>query len=90
MDETIIISKCCRREAIEDFKDNPIDKDNPIPIYICPKCKQECEVETVCAYCLGTGEINTMEEVYPGEPYMASIGTQTCYCQRRSNDDDEE
>lgn len=36
--------------------------------------------EETCEMCGGTGEITTMEYVYPGEPHMAPIGTQTCLC----------
>lgn len=32
----------------------------------------------VCETCDGTGEVTTMEYVYPGEPHMAPIGTAPC------------
>lgn len=35
----------------------------------------------VCAECLGTGEVTTMEAVYPNEPHQAPIGTKPCICQ---------
>lgn len=31
-----------------------------------------------CQTCGGTGEVDTMEQVYPGEPHMAPIGTGKC------------
>lgn len=34
----------------------------------------------VCAYCLGTGEVEKMVPVYPGEPHMAGIDTEPCVC----------
>lgn len=37
--------------------------------------------EEVCEFCGGTGEINTMEQVYPNEPHYAPIGTEKCICQ---------
>lgn len=76
--ETISISKCCRVEANEDYKQDPRDKYEDIDIWVCSKCHKECEVEQVCALCLGTGEIVTSEQVYPGEPHMADIGTAVC------------
>ena len=45
------------------------------------------EVE-VCEFCGGTGEIVVDEQVYPGEPHMASIGTRTCICQVNQHDDE--
>lgn len=32
----------------------------------------------LCQRCGGTGEVSKMEQVYPGEPHMADIGTETC------------
>lgn len=40
-----------------------------------------------CEYCGGTGEITTWEQVWPGEPHTAPIGTQTCICQLKDEDD---
>lgn len=34
--------------------------------------------EEVCQTCGGTGEVSTMERVYPGEPHMADVGTDRC------------
>jgi len=36
-----------------------------------------------CPDCHGTGELRTMESVYPGEPHMADVGTRKCHCRRR-------
>jgi hypothetical protein len=40
--------------------------------------------ESTCEECGGTGEVRTMEPVYPdaGSP-MADIGTRTCICRKR-------
>lgn len=43
--------------------------------------------EEVCPICSGTGEVTTMERVYPGEPHMAPIGTEKCECQLKDNDE---
>lgn len=45
-------------------------------------CNCECGEwhEDVCEMCDGTGEVSCMEAVYPGEPHMADVGTQTCEC----------
>lgn len=42
----------------------------------------QCEAcgAKVCEFCGGSGEVETMEYVYPGEPHMAPIGTQKCVC----------
>lgn len=41
----------------------------------------EDTTEDVCLDCGGTGEVTTMERVYPNEPHMAPIGTMKCHCQ---------
>lgn len=87
--ETTFISKCCREEATEDYKPHPKDKYEDIDIWVCSKCKKECEVE-VCADCLGTGEVTTMEAVYAGEPHIAPIGTRTCHCQAKEEEYDDQ
>lgn len=38
------------------------------------------EFEIVCEHCLGEGEVTTMEQVWPGEPHTAPIGTRKCVC----------
>ena len=84
----VYLSKCCGKVAIEDFRENFLDHDDPIEIYTCSKCRQECQVEDepVCDNCLGTGEVSTEERVYPDEPHMADIGTIKCYCQLDEDD----
>lgn len=37
--------------------------------------------EPVCEHCGGTGEVTVDEQVYPGEPHTAPIGTRKCICQ---------
>jgi len=52
----------------------------------CLNCGEEDDFfyEKVCETCGGTGEITTMERVYPNEPHMAPVGTAPCPdCQRR-------
>lgn len=59
--------------------------------YICPKCQRFCAAIQVCAECMGTGEVASMERVYPGEHHMASIGTRICDCKKlTTNIDDNE
>lgn len=43
----------------------------------------------VCAECLGTGEVTTMERVYPddGSP-VASIGVRACICKNKNHDNE--
>ena len=31
-----------------------------------------------CEDCNGIGEVHTMEQVWPGEPHMAPVGSETC------------
>lgn len=44
--------------------------------------REECET------CGGTGEVGTMEQVYPGEPHMANVGTENCPDCNSSEPDD--
>lgn len=46
----------------------------------------ECP-EEVCEHCGGTGEVSVMEQLYPHEPHMADVGSQTCICKLRDPDD---
>lgn len=84
--ETIFLSKCCKEKAIADWIETPAGGE-PKTVYTCTKCEKECEVDEVCAECLGTGEVTTMEYVYPGEPHMAPIGTKPCLCQIKEPDE---
>lgn len=53
--------------------------------------EDEDEESEVCETCGGTGEVDRMEAVYPGEPHMASIDTQPCPdCSIRNDEDDYE
>jgi len=38
-------SDCCKENVVESFKNNPQDHNDPIEIYTCSKCKQECDGE---------------------------------------------
>lgn len=48
------------------------------------------ESEEICEWCGGTGEVTTMEQVYPGEPHMADIGTRKCICQIEKEEYDDQ
>lgn len=51
--------------------------------------EEEKEEDYVCQTCGGTGEVTTMESVYPGEPHMAPIGSAPCPdCRGGDNDID--
>lgn len=81
------VSKCCNAIAYEDYKTNKKGED--IDIWVCDKCKKECEVELECETCLGTGTVDQMGYVYPGEPHMAPIDTGRCPdCSCDDYDDD--
>jgi len=57
----------------------------------CLNCGQDDNTwfDKVCETCGGEGEITTMEQVYPGEPHMAPVGSRPCPdCQRKDEDDD--
>lgn len=69
--ERIEISLCCEADTYEDEEDREV----------CCKCKKVCSTKMVCAYCMGTGEVTVDEQVYPGEPHTAPIGTEKCVCQ---------
>ena len=47
------------------------------------------EIGAICESCQGTGEVQKMEPVYPGEPHMAAIGTEKCICQLSSDEYEE-
>ncbi len=80
MNETTLISKCCQSEVEEHLIGDET-------AYQCNACENRCEVEEVCADCLGTGEVTVMERVYAGEPHMAPIGTRTCHCRKHHDDE---
>jgi len=54
-----------------------------------PRGLMEYIGKEICEDCWGTGEVTTMEKVYPGEEHMAPIGSQPCHCQRRDDESDE-
>lgn len=87
---TIEVSQCCRADLVEDFKENPRDHHDPIEIYTCSKCKKECEVEEVCEFCYGEGEVTVDEQVWAGEPHTAPIGTRKCICRMDDEPDRDE
>ncbi len=75
----IEVSVCCKAGVVEDSKTDPRDHHNSIPICTCSKCKQECQVENVCEYCRGDGEVSVDET--DGEGHMMSgVGTEKCEC----------
>lgn len=83
-DTKILISKCHVAEVTE--KESVTDDIHYV--YVCTKCKQECEVESVCAVCLGTGVVDTY---YRGDDtgynYVVD-GTKPCICQAKEHDGD--
>lgn len=87
--ETIEVSKCCLAEPIEDHRTDWRDHHNQIDIYTCSKCKNECEVEEVCAFCLGDGEVSTDETDSDGN-VMQGVGTQKCVCRIDEEEYDED
>lgn len=81
------VSHCCKARLIDDFKENFWDHDDPIEIYTCETCKQECDVEEVCDDCLGTGEIVTDEDDGEGH-VMRGVGNRKCHCQTKEKEFD--
>jgi hypothetical protein len=77
--ETTEVSNCCHAELVEDYKTSWNDHHDLIEIYTCADCKKECEVEEVCADCLGEGEYSTDESDGEGH-IMRGVGTQKCHC----------
>ncbi len=61
------------------------------PVYLgglCSDCGEHCSdvsLECPLGLCDGSGEITTMEPVYPNEPHLAPIGSQVCPCQRKED-----
>jgi len=44
-------------------------------------------IEIVCDECYGTGEVETMEQVWADEPHMAPTGVEKCMsCQARKQE----
>lgn len=81
---------------------NTVVHSNPDPEYItCQSCgdkltmpeldvKHIYPLEDWCDECGGQGEVSTQEQVYPGEPHTADIGTRKCHCRISEPDYDEE
>jgi hypothetical protein len=65
--ETITRSVCCRADVHDDEQGN-----------WCAKCHQMCAIETVCAYCLGTGERTV--EIRNSDGILEPTGTEKCIC----------
>lgn len=43
------------------------------------RLKWDINMDKVCRYCLGTGEVSTMEAVDPSEPWnVAPVGSEPC------------
>jgi len=77
---------CCKKDVIEDSKLDEKDHHNLINIYVCSKCKLECFVEEVCAYCRGSGEVSTDERDSDGH-WQSGVGSEKCICQSHEPDD---
>lgn len=81
------VSACCGARAIPDWAIVDDDSLEHLKlVYTCLKCEKDCEIDPVCEFCGGEGEVTTMEYVYPGEPHMAPIGTRTCICKLKINE----
>lgn len=63
--KTTFISQCCGQE----LKNG-----------LCGYCFKACRVESVCADCLGSGEVTSLDYVYAGEPHMADVKIEVCAC----------
>lgn len=82
----IDVTSCCKKATFsEDYRTNMRDHHDPIAIYVCSECKQECEIEEVCQFCFGTGEINYPAENRGGE--IVEPDSRPCVCQNRDEDD---
>lgn len=55
--ETVEVSECCQREAVEGFDENPRDHHDSIPVWKCTKCQRTCELTEICLHCHDTGII---------------------------------
>lgn len=82
--DTIKLSRCCEA-GIHEMDES----DQTGGEYGCDKCKRRCEFDEVCEFCHGEGTVDAMEQVYPGEPHTAAIGTQTCICRIHEDDGDD-
>lgn len=51
--------------------------------------KEPIILEEECSDCGGTGEVNTYEPVYPGEPHYADVGVKKCHCKISEPDYDD-
>lgn len=79
MEEATFVSKCCRVEATEG-EEHGVE-------WFCGKCRKPCEVEEVCAWCLGEGEYSTDEDDGEGHT-MRGVGTAKCPCTRPTDGED--
>lgn len=80
------VSDCCKTEVVESFKDNPRDHHDPIAIYTCSKCKEECEAVGICEFCFGSGVIENMTWDNDAHCYMPD-GDRPCVCKIREDDE---
>jgi hypothetical protein len=92
MDDETILSKGGTEEDISQYaKQNGADLDEQDEIQEDTTSMEEkleaLDEEEVCELCGGTGEVTTSEQVYPGEPHMADIGTRKCICQLKEESD---
>ena len=54
----------------------------------CLNCGADGRKKFECETCEDTGEVSTMEQVTPGEPHMADVGTEPCPdCKNNEPDD---
>lgn len=43
--------------------------------------------EQMCGKCHDTGEVDTMESIYPGEPHMGPVGSRPCDCRIKEDEE---
>lgn len=80
--ETTLISKCHSVEVAERYDESGL-------FHTCSKCYMVCEVEEVCAFCLGDGEVSTDETDSDGNVEQG-VGTQKCVCRIDEEEYDED
>lgn len=81
--ETIQVSKCCKAHYVEHQDSHGKD------FFVCVACKGTCEITEVCAYCLGTGEVDKDETDSDGNVARGTL-TEKCVCQLSNSEDEYE
>ena len=79
--KTTLISRCCNAEVQYKARGVDIGNGGKVP-HQCTRCLKGCNTESVCADCLGSGEVSSLDYVYAGEPHMADVKLETCHCKQ--------